>query len=131
MTIFEATNSILIQLEGQLDVTTAPKLQEQFSALQPDQHSLWILDMAGVDFIDSAGLVALVTGQKMANRQACRLALCNLRPPVKLIFEITQLDRVFEIFDTHHELVEVEPVAESKPATDVSLTPSNAGAIAA
>jgi anti-anti-sigma factor len=62
--------------------------------------------MSNVDFVDSAGLVALIAGLKAANRHGCRLAICSLRPPIRLIFEITQLDRAFEIFDSLADLAD-------------------------
>lgn len=104
MTIFEVSESILIQLEGRLDSKNAATLQQKLVMLKPDKHTLWILDMGQVDFIDSAGLVALVAGLKAAQRHRCRLAICGLRPNVRLIFEITQLDRVFEIFNNLTEI---------------------------
>lgn len=104
MTIFEVSESILIQLEGRLDSNNAATLQQKLAMLKPGQHSLWVLDMGQVEFIDSAGLVTLVTALKTAQRHRCRLAICSLRPNVRLIFEITQLDRVFEIFDTLTEV---------------------------
>ena len=49
--------------------------------------------------MNSSGLVSLAT-LKNARTSGCRLVLFNLQPPVKLIFELTQLDSVFETFDT-------------------------------
>ncbi|XZN93896.1 MAG: STAS domain-containing protein [Microcoleus sp.] len=36
----------------------------------------------------------------MARQRGCRLVICNLSATVRLIFEITQLDQLFEIFDS-------------------------------
>jgi anti-anti-sigma factor len=106
MTIFEVSESVLIQLEGRLDASNAATLQQKLAALEPKQHTLWVLDMAHVEFIDSAGLVALIAGLKEARRHGCRLAICHARPSVKLLFEITQLDGVFEIFESLADLAE-------------------------
>jgi anti-anti-sigma factor len=106
MTIFEASESVLIRLEGRLDASNAATLQQKLSALEPRRHTLWVLDMANVEFIDSAGLVALIAGLKAARRHGCRLAICHARPSVKLLFEITQLDGVFEIFENLADLTE-------------------------
>lgn len=99
MKLFEESKSVLIQLQGRLDSSGGVRLQQQIAAIEPRQHSLWILDMAHVDFVDSAGLFALISGLNLANRYQCRLVICNPHPSVRLIFEITQLDQIFEIFE--------------------------------
>jgi anti-anti-sigma factor len=95
----------LLQPQGHLDAQGGKNLRQQFSQLESGQQSLWIVDLSHVDFIDSAGLMALMAGLKAASRTKSRLVLSQLRPAVKLIFEITQLDQAFEIIDCHQELV--------------------------
>ena len=50
--------------------------------------------------MNSSGLVSLAKALKNARSSGCKLVLCNLQLPVKLIFKLIQLDSVFEIFDT-------------------------------
>lgn len=90
----------LLQPRGRLDAGSSVKLQEQIEAIVPDACTLWLIDLAQVDFIDSSGLVALIAALNRARQHRCYLAVCNLRPAVKLIFEITRLDQAFEIFDS-------------------------------
>lgn len=54
-----------------------------------------------MNFINSSGLVALVAALHAARFSGCRLVICNLQPPVRIVFELAQLDSVFEIFDTY------------------------------
>lgn len=54
--------------------------------------------------MDSSGLVPLVKGLKAARQSGCRLVLCNVQAPVRLILELTQLDSVFEIFPTYEDI---------------------------
>ncbi|MEG3959467.1 STAS domain-containing protein [Microcoleus sp. herbarium2] len=73
--------------------------------------------MAAVDFIDTSGICALVGGLKSARRRGCRLVICNLSATVRLIFEITQLDQLLEIFDSFDQIISPETpplVARSK-----------------
>ncbi len=67
--------------------------------------------MAAVDFIDISGICALVGGLNAARRRGCRLVICNLSATVRLIFEITQLDQLFEIFDTFDQIISAETPA--------------------
>lgn len=106
MTFLEKVESVLIKPQGRLDLSAGTDLQQQISALESTQYSLWILDLALVDFVDSAGLLALVSSWKAANRNQSRLVVCNVCPAVRLIFEITQLDRVIDIFESYDELAE-------------------------
>ncbi|KKD35504.1 MAG: STAS domain-containing protein [Limnoraphis robusta] len=99
MKLAECQQHILLQPEPRLDLQGGNALKQQVLAIPPEPPQLWIIDLAEVEFIDSSGLGALVTALKSARRLGCRLVLCHPSATVKLIFEITQLDRVFEIFD--------------------------------
>jgi anti-anti-sigma factor len=74
------------------------------AAIEPQHHQLWVIDLSEVDFMDSSGLVPLVKGLTSARQSGCRLVLCNVKAPVKLILELTQLDSVFEIFQNYEDI---------------------------
>ncbi len=82
---------VLLQPQGRLDSRGGASLKQQFSMIEPErhnqQHNLWVVDMAEVDFIDSAGLLALINGLNIATRNRCRLVICNPRPAVRLILK--------------------------------------------
>lgn len=96
---------IVLQPQGRLDLHGGEVLGQQLASLVPQRHDLWAIDLAQVDFMDSSGLVSLVTGLKAARQSGCRLVLCNVQPPVRLIFELTQLDSVFEIFESYDAIL--------------------------
>jgi anti-anti-sigma factor len=104
---------VLLQPQGRLDSQGSITLKQQFSEIEPERHHLWIVDMAEVDFIDSAGLLALITGLNVANRNQCRLVICNPRPAVRVIFEITRLDQIFEMIDSRADIEAFTPQASS------------------
>lgn len=58
-----------------------------------------LVDFGAVTFIDSAGLMALVSGLKQAKKMGCRLSLCSVSAGIRMILELSQLDRVFDIFE--------------------------------
>lgn len=103
MIAYHDNQAVLIQLSGQLDLETGKALSQTLTQLESPQ-GLWILDLSQVDFIDSAGLSALITGLHLANKRQSRLVLHRLKPSVKLVLEITRLDQVFEIIDTVTDL---------------------------
>lgn len=92
-------NHVVIQPQSCLDQQGGQVLIQKLTELIQDNTQLLIVDMAEVDFIDSAGLGALVNILKAARQQGCELVLCHISNTVKLILEITQLDQVFKVSD--------------------------------
>lgn len=58
-----------------------------------------VVDFAEVTFMDSAGLMALVSGLKQAKKMGRRFSICSVSPGIRMILELSQLDRVFKIFE--------------------------------
>ena len=102
---------IILQPQNCLDSQAGRLLQQQLAEIVPERHKLWIIDMAAVDFIDSSGICALVGGLNAARHRGCRLVICNLSATVKLIFEVTQLDQLFEIFDSSDQIISAQTPA--------------------
>lgn len=98
---------ILFKPEGRIDLQGGITLSEQMAEVKPQPEQLWVIDLANVDFMDSSGLVPLVKGLKAARQCGCRLVLCNVQTPVRLVLELTQLDTVFEIFNTYEEILQL------------------------
>lgn len=56
-----------------------------------------VLHCAQVELLDSAGLVALVNAYRLAQKKNKRLVLSQVSPTVRMVLELTQLDRVLEM----------------------------------
>lgn len=90
----------VLQVGGEVDVATAPRLREQLIKLVNDQRFRIVVDLGGVDFIDSTGLGVLIGALKRVRTHGGDLALvCGERRILK-VFEITGLDQVFRIHET-------------------------------
>lgn len=100
---------IVLAPSGRLDITTAwqfrLKLQECISKLSPHV----VVNLSQVNFIDSSGLTSLVAGMRDADKVAGSFRICNVHPEAKLVFEVTMMDSVFEIFDIEEEALEGNP----------------------
>jgi len=93
-------NIIKIQPQGHVNASNAPEFQRQLTtAISSTQDSIVLVDMAQVESLDSAGLMALVSALRMAHNLNRRFSLCSVSPSLRIIFELTQLDKVFEIFE--------------------------------
>jgi anti-sigma B factor antagonist len=118
MNTFQKDECILFQPLGILDHKNGSVLQNQIAAMDSSQNGTWIVDLAHVELIDSAGLVALVSSLNLASQQRCRFVLHNPPQVVNLVLEITRLDRVFEIVhsgaETHEQTLSLFSGASSK-----------------
>lgn len=99
---------VVLTPTGRLDITTAwqfrLKLQECISRVSPHV----VVNLGQVNFIDSSGLTSLVAGMRDADKVKGSFRICDVHPEAKLVFEVTMMDSVFEIFDTEAEALEGE-----------------------
>jgi anti-sigma B factor antagonist len=105
MTNTSKSQVVLFQPNERIDSQTGIDLNEKMTQITPSPDQLWVIDLAKVNFMDSSGLVPLVNGLKAARQNGCRLVLCNVQTPVRLVLELTQLDSVFEIYDSYEDAV--------------------------
>lgn len=84
---------------ARLDVASAAELRSMTTDLANQNRFRIVLDLAGVEFVDSSGLGALIHMHKTVEGRG-RLVLCNVDPKVAQLFKITRLQRVFAIADT-------------------------------
>ena len=66
-----------------------------------------VLDLSQVDFIDSSGLGAIVASMKQLGKER-PLHLAGLTPIVSKVFALTRMERVFKIFKSPHEAVQID-----------------------
>jgi anti-anti-sigma factor len=95
----------VIQPQGTLDGAKAKELRQQVSELVASGDRFVLIDLAEVNFMDSSGLGALVAALKMIKIAGGNLYLCSIAEPVKIIFALTRMDRVFEIFSDRKQFV--------------------------
>ena len=90
----------VVTLTGEVDVYTAPALRVRLiEAVESDCRAI-IVDMTGVEFIDSSGLGVLVSILKRVSEKGSTMTIVSDREVVLKVFRITGLDRVFPIVPT-------------------------------
>lgn len=105
LTTKSKNNIKVLTLSGRFDALTAPSVQawlEEATQAKPVQI---VVNMEAVSFVDSTALSTLVSGMKRARQAEGDLRLCRLQQPVRMIFELTRLDKAFEIFPGEHEAI--------------------------
>ncbi len=102
-TAHEHYSVVILRPTGRLDITTAwqfrLKLQECISQISP--HI--VVNLSQVNFIDSSGLTALVAGMRDADKKNGSFRIASVHPEARLVFEVTMMDSVFEMFATEQE----------------------------
>lgn len=97
---FAQLGTNIIRPIGQINAANAAAIQQQLTDIVAAQeHNSLFVDMSKVESLDSAGLMALVSTLTLAQRLNKRFSLFGISPSVRIVFELTQLDRVFEILD--------------------------------
>lgn len=95
----------VLTIKGSIDTYTVRGLYQQLDLAVATRSAKLVLNLADVDFMDSSGLAALVQGMKKCRDRGGDLHLCNLQQPVRMILELTRLDKAMEIFLSEQDAV--------------------------
>lgn len=88
---------MVITVAGELDVVGGPDLRQAVMAEVREGNHRLVLDLTGVDFIDSFGLGVVIGALKRARLLDGDLRLVVPEPHVRRVFEVCDLDRVFDL----------------------------------
>ena len=100
--------SVLFVQEERIDAHNSGELKEYILRLIEHGVVKIIIQLENVRFIDSSGLGALLSGYKNAAAKSGKLALASCKQQVISMFELTRLNRVFEIYADLNEAFENE-----------------------
>jgi anti-sigma B factor antagonist len=100
--------SVIVIQEERIDAHNSGELKEYILHLIEQGEVDIIVQLEFVRFIDSSGLGALLSGYKHAAAKSGKLALAGSKPQVLSMFELTRLNRVFEIYADLSEAFENE-----------------------
>lgn len=95
----------IVALSGSFDRSNADSIRQKLIQVTAKPPALVIVNLSRVDFIDSTGLATLVYGVKQARLMKGDLRLCGLKSSTRIIFELTRMDKVFEIFLTEQDAI--------------------------
>ena len=98
----------IIQFSGILDGTRTQELRDRISQAIEQGAKTILVDLKEVTFMDSSGLGALVTALKDVRAAGGKLCICSVNEQVKILFELTSMDRVFEIFRDQSDFQQVK-----------------------
>ncbi len=101
-------SNIIFVKDERIDAHNSAELKDFILHLIEQGDCNIIVQLEQVRFVDSSGLGALLSGFKHAEAKSGKLALSNLQTQVLSMFELTRLNRVFEIYIDLNEAFESE-----------------------
>ena len=88
----------IIELEGEVDVYTAPQLKQQMISILEGGAKMMVVNLTKVEYLDSTALGVLIGGLKRMRERDGNLVLICPSPRIRRVFEITGLDKIFDIY---------------------------------
>ncbi|MBK8988819.1 MAG: STAS domain-containing protein [Chloroflexi bacterium] len=101
-----ADNVKILEFAGRFDTYTADTARQWLEQAMIDEPANVVVNLEKVDFVDSTALATLVHGLKRCRQLNGDLRLCHLQQSVRMVFELTRLDRFFEIFAHEEEAIQ-------------------------
>ncbi|BBD69217.1 anti-sigma-factor antagonist [Nostoc commune NIES-4072] len=93
----------VLELSGILDGIRGNELRREISGIIANGVDILLLDMKEVKFIDSSGLGALVSAMQMVRNANGKFFVCSINDQVRMLFELTKMDRIFQSFADQEE----------------------------
>ena len=87
-----------------LDSASSRGFKEQIAPVVA-AHPKLIFDLSQLTFVDSSGLGAILSSLRQANAAGGDLKLCGLSKPVRALFELVRMHRIFDILNTREEAI--------------------------
>ena len=96
-----------IRLDGRFDAHTAESVETFLRDKINEGRRKFVMDMAHVSFVDSAGLrVILVMARDLRNQYNGEMHMAALQPAVRRVFEISGLDNVISLYEDSQTAIE-------------------------
>ena len=95
----------VIKISGRVDTYTVPALREQLNNANSNKPTFLLIDLTDVNFVDSSGLATFVQGMRFCRENGGDLCLCSPQQSVRMIFELTRLDKAIDIYSNEAEAI--------------------------
>ena len=93
----------IIEPQGEIDIYTSPTFKNKVLDSYNEKKTDLVVDGERLDYIDSTGLGALISIFKAIEEDENKIHLINIKPNIKKLFDITELDKLFIIRGENNE----------------------------
>ena len=102
----EVKNDLIVcSIEGEIDINTSPDIKKAFGKLIAKKTPKIVINLTKVTYVDSSGLATLVEILKNMRTYGGKMRLSNMSDKIKSLFEITKLEKLFEIIADEAEAI--------------------------
>ena len=94
----------IIKLTGDVDLHYSPNARKQIlKHLGKNEHVL--VDLSGVDYIDSSGVASLVEGYQLAKNNQLEFGLVGASDAALHVLQLARLDKIFPMYATVNDCI--------------------------
>lgn len=87
----------VIRAEGEVDLYSSPELRKELKKQIKARTNLVVIDLSGVEYMDSSGVATLIEGLQGLGKVGGHLCLAGLNDSVMQVLKFVHLDKVFDI----------------------------------
>lgn len=95
----------VLAISGSVDIYSSPELRGELKATLEKRTPRVVVDLKGVTFVDSSGLATLIEALQKTNEYQGKLVLCSLGTPVLAVFQLANLDTIFDIRESREAAI--------------------------
>jgi anti-sigma B factor antagonist len=96
----------IVHPDGILDGPKGTQLRQEISKII-HKDDILLIDFQNVTFMDSSGLGALVLALKTVRAAGAKLFICSINDQIRMLFELTSMEKVFQVFPSREEFSQV------------------------
>ncbi len=89
----------ILEVQGEVDLYSSPKMREALVGLTDGRSPAVLVDLSGVQYMDSSGVATLVEGLQRTREYGGQFKLAGLAPAIRDVFRFARLEKVFEIYE--------------------------------
>ena len=90
----------VLKVTGRMDAASVAGFDAEFNKQIAEGVKVFVLDLADLEYISSAGLRSILAAGKKTKIQQGKIVLCSLKAMVREVFEISGFASLFSIFDS-------------------------------
>lgn len=107
MTVEKLGEVTIVLLPGeQLDASNAKDFKREIASVLIGASKV-VFDLSQLHFVDSSGLGAMLSCLRQVNSAGGELKLCGLSKPVRALFELVRMHRIFDICNTKDDAIRI------------------------
>jgi anti-sigma B factor antagonist len=96
---------VVLRLDGELDLASVPLLESEVELAMLDDTATIVLDLRGLEFLDSTGLRTILLLDKRSSERGQAFALVRGSEQVQRLMTMTRVDEHLKIIDTPEEIL--------------------------